>query len=207
MNQKKKENSEKELALFHAVLELIEENADFSSMTVSDITGKAGIGKGTAYEYFSSKEEMVAKAIVWAIERQTEKAMQMLSEKNSMEEQILGIMDFIETEMCSKKCNIRLLKVLSHSCEMQEKLQQEFEKCAPMQKSVEKVVDEIISLGDREGNIAQGMKKTFRYTVIVSGLISYFMFLTQNRETVDVTQEEMRLFLSRQMLTALKNGI
>ena len=101
MNQKKKENSEKELALFHAVLELIEENADFSSMTVSDITGKAGIGKGTAYEYFSSKEEMVAKAIVWAIERQTEKAMQMLSEKNSMEEQILGILDFIETEMCT----------------------------------------------------------------------------------------------------------
>lgn len=207
MNQKKKENSEKELALFHAVLELIEENADFSSMTVSDITGKAGIGKGTAYEYFSSKEEMVAKAIVWAIERQTEKAMQMLSEKNSMEEQILGILDFIETEMCSKKCNIQLLKVLSHSCEMQEKLQQEFEKCAPMQKSVEKVVDEIISLGDREGNIAPGMKKTFRYTVIVSGLVSYFMFLTQNRETVDVTQEEMRLFLSRQMLAALKTGI
>ena len=90
---------------------------------------------------------------------------------------------------------------------MQEKLQQEFEKCAPMQKSVEKVVDEIISLGDREGTIAPGMKKTFRYTVIVSGLVSYFMFLTQNRETVDVTQEEMRLFLSRQMLAALKNSI
>ena len=207
MNQKKKENSEKKLALFQAVLELVEENADFSSMKVSDITGKAGIGKGTAYEYFSSKEEMVAKAIVWAVEKQTEKAMEMLSEKNSMEEQILGIMDFIETEMCSKKCNIQLLKVMSHSCEMQEKLQQEFEKCAPMQKSMEKVVEEIICSGVREEKIAPEMKETFRYTVLESGLVSYFMFLTQKRESKDVTQEEMKLFLSRQMLAALKNGI
>ena len=58
----KEKLSEKELALFQAVIDLIEEDADIHSIKVSDITNRAGIGKGTAYEYFSSKEEMVAKA-------------------------------------------------------------------------------------------------------------------------------------------------
>ena len=65
----KEKLSEKELALFQAVIDLIEEDADIHSIKVSDITNRAGIGKGTAYEYFSSKEEMVAKAIIWSGEQ------------------------------------------------------------------------------------------------------------------------------------------
>lgn len=34
-------------ALYEAVLELLNENADISTMKVSDITSRAGIGKGT----------------------------------------------------------------------------------------------------------------------------------------------------------------
>lgn len=207
MNQKKKQNSEKELALFQAVLDLIEENADFSSMKVSDITGKAGIGKGTAYEYFSSKEEMVAKALIWAIEKQTEKALTTLSQRSSMEDKIYGILEFIETEMCSKKCNVQLLKVLAHSCEMKEKLQQEFEKAMPMQKSVERVIRDIICSGEREGKIAPELKQTFRYSILVSGMMSYVMFLTQNRGFYEVSRGEMKQFLCRQMLLLLGTAI
>lgn len=50
-------------AMFEAVLELFESGKGLSSLTVSEITAKAGIGKGTAYEYFSSKEEIIAGAL------------------------------------------------------------------------------------------------------------------------------------------------
>ena len=56
---------EKERLMFQAVIELIEEGMDIYSMKVSDITSRAGVGKGTAYEYFSSKEELIAKALFW----------------------------------------------------------------------------------------------------------------------------------------------
>ena len=64
----KREYSPKEKAIYKAVLELFEEGADLNSLTVSEITAKAGIGKGTAYDYFSDKEEMIAKALFYNIE-------------------------------------------------------------------------------------------------------------------------------------------
>ena len=52
--------SEKELLLYQAVIELLDEGMEVHQIKVSDITNRAGVGKGTAYEYFSSKEEMIA---------------------------------------------------------------------------------------------------------------------------------------------------
>ena len=41
----------KEKAIYQAVIELFEEGADINNLTVAEITARAGIGKGTAYEY------------------------------------------------------------------------------------------------------------------------------------------------------------
>lgn len=89
----KEKLSEKELALFRAVIELIEEDVDIHSIKVSDITSRAGIGKGTAYEYFSSKEEMVAKAIIWSGEKLFQKIMDVLRKTESLKEQIKAVLD------------------------------------------------------------------------------------------------------------------
>ena len=51
---KEKTLSPKVKALYEAVEELIFENIDVKGIKVSDITERAGIGKGTAYEYFES---------------------------------------------------------------------------------------------------------------------------------------------------------
>ena len=59
---------EKVLALYRAVVDLINAGCDVSTVKVSDITGRAGIGKGTAYEYFSSKEEIISSAILYYVQ-------------------------------------------------------------------------------------------------------------------------------------------
>lgn len=46
-------------AMYEAVLDLFASGRELSTLKVSEITARAGIGKGTAYEYFSSKEEMI----------------------------------------------------------------------------------------------------------------------------------------------------
>ena len=40
-------------ATYQAVILLLMEGADINNLTVSEITGRAGIGKGTAYESVS----------------------------------------------------------------------------------------------------------------------------------------------------------
>ncbi|MDR2888308.1 MAG: TetR/AcrR family transcriptional regulator, partial [Lachnospiraceae bacterium] len=54
-------------ALFRAVDQLMSSGADINSITVSQITTLAGIGKGTAYEYFTNKEELIAGALLYKL--------------------------------------------------------------------------------------------------------------------------------------------
>lgn len=55
----KQELSPKVLAVYKAVAELFMEGADLSSLTVSGITARVGIGKGTVYDYFANQDEAV----------------------------------------------------------------------------------------------------------------------------------------------------
>lgn len=50
---------ERELAVYEAMLSLGQQGSDLSALTVRQIAAAAGMGKGTVYEYFSSKEEIL----------------------------------------------------------------------------------------------------------------------------------------------------
>ena len=52
-------NTRRETAVYQAALRLIARGASPTAMKVQDIAREAGIGKGTVYEYFSSKEEIL----------------------------------------------------------------------------------------------------------------------------------------------------
>ena len=65
---KEKTLSPKVKALYEAVEELIFENIEVKGIKVSDITERAGIGKGTAYEYFRNKEEIISSALLYHID-------------------------------------------------------------------------------------------------------------------------------------------
>ena len=52
-------NLQRETAIYQAALGLIAQGASPAAMKVQDIAQAAGIGKGTVYEYFSSKEEIL----------------------------------------------------------------------------------------------------------------------------------------------------
>lgn len=56
---KEEERRQRETAVYQAVLRLIGSGADITSLRVQEIAAEAGIGKGTVYEYFSSKEEIL----------------------------------------------------------------------------------------------------------------------------------------------------
>ena len=52
-------NLQRETAIYQAALGLIAQGASPAAMKVQDIAQAAGIGKGTVYEYFASKEEIL----------------------------------------------------------------------------------------------------------------------------------------------------
>ena len=103
----------KEKAIYHAVIELFEEGADINNLTVAEITGKAGIGKGTAYEYFSGKEEMIAKAFLYNGEEFCKQLYEGMCKGKNISDKIDYVLLTIEQHMPRANCIFRLLHMLS----------------------------------------------------------------------------------------------
>lgn len=57
---------EKKAAIFHAVFSLVEQGRRLAELRVSEIAEAAGIGKGTIYEYFPSREDLLRDAVLYS---------------------------------------------------------------------------------------------------------------------------------------------
>ena len=60
--------TQREEQIYESVLRLWTQRGDLHTITVQQIADEAGIGKGTIYEYFSSREEIFAKAFAYRAE-------------------------------------------------------------------------------------------------------------------------------------------
>ncbi len=121
--------SPKVLQMYRAVSELLRERQDLSGVKVSDITSKAGIGKGTAYEYFSSKEELIANAVVYEYSRKFTRLSEKQDACRNFEEKIYGILEWIRENREYNIMYSRLIQLLFgnvKSCrELKEQLPQD----------------------------------------------------------------------------------
>lgn len=81
--------TDKKTLVYNAVLDLIKENGLSSGLKVSDIANKAGIGKGTVYEYFSNKEEIIIDSIIYLIKNTANEIFSLDIDKDLNFEEIL----------------------------------------------------------------------------------------------------------------------
>lgn len=59
--------SPKEIAVMDGVMKLLSEGSKLYDIKVSDIAAAAGIGKGTVYEYFESKEQIIGRTVIYKL--------------------------------------------------------------------------------------------------------------------------------------------
>lgn len=105
------EPSPKAKAMYQAVSELILENRSLDELTVLEITKKAGIGKGTAYEYFSSKEELIASALLFEVGGRLSELTKMVENTQAFKGKIFLIFDWIYDNRDYYQMIIRMLKI------------------------------------------------------------------------------------------------
>lgn len=103
----------KEIAIYQAVIELFEEGADVNNLTVSEITARAGIGKGTAYEYFSGKEEMIAKAFFYNGEMFCMQLYEGMRREKNLYDKVNYVLLTMEQHVSRTNCIFRLIHMLS----------------------------------------------------------------------------------------------
>ncbi len=86
----------KQIAVFEAVTKLVNEGANLYEIKVSYIAQASGIGKGTVYEYFKSKEEIVAGTIFYNLDNILQKLKDKLKTSKTFDEKFTDLFDVID---------------------------------------------------------------------------------------------------------------
>lgn len=167
----------KVLLLYEAVEQLIVEGVDIKDIRVSTITDRAGIGKGTAYEYFDTKEEILACAIVFYMRKAVEKLKHMLEKCSSFAEQVAFLLEGIEKGNGKQQCIIRYIHMMtdtsSFSCLVQEKLHMDGVK----EYLPANVLTAMLKRGQERGEVRKDLPVEYMVYVLFSRMISYMIYV------------------------------
>lgn len=197
---------EKVLQIYRAVMDMVNEGSDINNMKVSDITARAGIGKGTAYEYFSSKEEIITQALSYDVNEKLKLVEGIAESGNSFEQKNFQILDFIEEHFAEVQTFCTLVRIGTGSYEISESLRKAYEQ---LQDDIscnraEQLIDRIMEQGIKEGVIREE-NFYFRRLAFSAQMLTFAACLanaSQNRD-VPVGFAEAKQFAYRSMVKSL----
>lgn len=196
----------KEWLLFEAVGQLLDEGKDMNRLKVSDITAKAGIGKGTAYEYFKSKEELIAKALAYRLFSGLAEITELIVQKNDFCGKIEGIFQWLEEKGGQGLDCEHFLKLSLQSYEIAKPFQEEWFKLLdhPAQGLYKAAMKDLIESGRRDGMIGPEVQDIQAGQVLFSQAVSYLMYLQRKAQMDQADVGDMKQFLCQCVYKCLK---
>lgn len=181
--------------MYRAVTALIEEGADINTIKVSDITRRAGIGKGTAYEYFSSKEEIIVGAILYDVERTVEEIEQKFKTLPGFREKFRYILDWVEENLTGSHPITPFLHLYQGSYRVSSALKTEMLDSFDGFSCVMKRGEELIRDGLDEGIFAAGLPADQMAPVVISSINAYVMYMNWKPDASAAEREQMKELL------------
>lgn len=193
----------KVLAIYHAVNALMAEDRDMNHIRVSEITSRAGIGKGTAYEYFNNKEQMVSYALFYNMLQELEGFWKSVAEQRTFRDKIYGILDNVEKNFSKRKELCRYLDFYLQSMLTRRELMERVLHCPEFYGRIEVFAGELTGQAKAEGLIQEEPKTYFVVHTVATQILGYVYYLENQRTVKEVTIEEMRQFIYQNMLKML----
>lgn len=191
----------KVIAMYRAVSTLLRENKDISEMSVAMITGQAGIGKGTAYEYFDAKEEIIVGALLYEIQMVTEQAFERLKTCPDMESQIGKLLLLVEEHSQCVDAIMAFLHLLTDHSREGNLLRQRMEE----QKEsgpINLLIRQIIDSAQERGQLREDLPMSYITNALLARMISYLMYQCHHIGD-DMTPEEMRRRITESIMNEL----
>lgn len=193
----------KVVAMNEAVASLWAEGRDLGSLTVSEITRRAGIGKGTAYEYFSSKEEIIATALEYDLKIQLEHLITIEERASNFRDILEKLMDWLKDNFQNNSIFTIFFRHDTTVKKIMNELPEGKCKCDPKlgAEIVSTMISQAIAIGEAEGVIKK-QNPYFGIVAVISQLMTFSMYLA-NEDYTDVTIEEAKEFAVESIIKML----
>lgn len=168
MAETEKNYSPKEIAAFQGLFALAKDGRQLSSIKVQDIATAAGMGKGTLYEYFSSKEDILSGAIFYALDGVMNRFEQSADETLTFRQTLEHFFSELDSDVPFAALS---MLVASMAPDQREKIRVRGQDNMKLLFSRMKQAEaRIFSAGRRKGEIDPGLDDGFCEYVIVSAL-------------------------------------
>lgn len=164
--------------MYLAVIQLIEEGTDENSIRVSTITDRAGIGKGTAYEYFDTKEELVACAVAYQLQCVFGWLGNALEERKSFGEQLGFLLDEMGKKGGCKYGLLRFVHMLTDNSELSRLVQEKISAEEFVPYRPEYVFGKALRQGIERGELREELPLEYMIYCVFSHLVTYLMAIT-----------------------------
>lgn len=188
----------KVLQLYRGVIELILEGVDIRTLKVSDITQKAGIGKGTAYEYFDTREEIIVCAILHVIACIQEEVRAEFARRESFFDQMEYLLEVLEKKMAERECFLHFIHLLTDTSICGLKLQERMKEEGQEKHNLVAMLVGLIQDGMERGELRTDLPIGY-LCYAVSSQIVCFMACVSFPDIGQITAEELKPYILEQM--------
>lgn len=198
-----KETRPKVLALYRGVLKLLDEGADVNTIKVSDITAKAGIGKGTAYDYFKSREEIIACALLYDVDQKIEEEKEELMSHEGFYAKVIYAFDWMERRFREQKIFVRILRLTTEGSGLSSTILEELQKYKKAGGGPLKVLMEMCREGKEKGEIREDIPVSAACIATLANMAAFIMYLEKSELMPEVDTSWMKEFLCKGLLSQL----
>ncbi len=199
-----KETRPKVLALYRGVLELLDEGEDVNTIKVSDITAKAGIGKGTAYDYFKSREEIIACALLYDVDQKIEEEEEELARHEGFCEKVIYAFDWMERRFREQKVFVRILRLTTEGSGLSSTILEELQKRKKMGCGPLRVLMKMCREGKERGEIRKDIPVSAACIASLANMAAFVMYLEKSEQMPEIDTGWMKEFLCKGLLEQLR---
>ncbi len=165
----------KVLLMYEAVEQLLVEGVDINTIRVSTITDKAGIGKGTAYDYFDTKEDILACAVIFYIRKAMEELNKALARYTCFAEQIDFLLGEIGKGSDKHQCILRYIHMMTDTSNLSRMVQEKIN-CKEADKYLlAGVFVWMLEEGIKKGEVRKDLPLDYMGYVLFSKILSYIL--------------------------------
>lgn len=193
-----KQYAAKELLVFEGFKKIICNNSNIENIKVSDIAKAAGIGKGTIYEYFKNKDEIIAKSIIYNFKIEIKNTIEIIKNVSTFKDQCEHLFHYSIT---SGKFIFPCLRILYNNVmptELNSILLEDFKEILDLKSQLYNLLDYVINTGINENIINKDLDRDYQRYVLISssmGILnsinsSYFNQIDLNEDKTIYNQKK-----------------
>lgn len=166
--------SEKEIQVYTAVFQLAKDGKDLKSLRVQDIADACDMGKGTLYEYFSSKDEIIEKTVEYFFSVEVEAISEMILVEEPFEQKLRKFM-LAFVHRTQKYSSLEVLVAHSENLKIPCAFENNREKIVAYVPLVVNLLDDLIKVGIAQDVLDKNESKEYLRFLLLSSLSGFVM--------------------------------